>query len=355
MNRFELLSLPSQEGAPVREVVTKIEQSVTEKDPQLIDAYKLQPQAVRFMVAGYREVHSLNDFPKDTEVARETYTEGLLLAEDKFVAGGHWRLRWELGVRDEPVLGIAKEKDKTLLPDMLSSKEATKVRDVLWARGRAVQVMAELIPPEERPSLVAGWSEREGLTSGMSASVIQLLAMYDLAKIGGLDEIGAIDSFFTDYFWRASLDVNKPKPEKPESFLAKDVKNFQVAGVMSALMNGKAMEEVELQEYLAKFKVKNAEDFAHYKELYGKCLDAKSFAPLFDENARIVGRLYLHGYFVARMKELQPQMGVEAYKRTLAEMVLLATLKVTPESFVFDRIQGKETQDIYSIMNRCFN
>ncbi|MFZ6022739.1 MAG: hypothetical protein ACOYT9_04740 [Patescibacteria group bacterium] len=308
---------------------------------------KYEPAAVAPAEKVIKEKLQLPEFDQD-EVPFAEYTQGLLHEEDEYTDEKPWKLRWKLGEGHIPVLNA-----NSALPQALSAKSAKEVHNTLYFRNKlgAVLDAFEMNTPE-REQMLAFWDGKPGFTAGFTKSLVPLLALRDLASKA---QVAEIDQYMDDYYWRVSL---------AKSGKTRDPVNYRVAAVLSVLARQKetgfTLDTVE--DIFDTFKLVDKDGEIQHRtkarELLTRCVAEQSLVPMFEENARIVGRLTLQGYYNSRKKDLLsgfidvPEH--ELYKRILNEMVVLALLKVTPTHPVFERLQNMDSEKLDAIVDGLF-
>lgn len=290
---------------------------------------------------------ALPEFEQE-KVPFSEYTKGVLQPEDEYINEKPWKLRWKLGENKTPVLNA-----NSLLPDTLSAKSAKEVYTTLYFRNKLGAVLDELeMSTPEREQMIAFWEGKTGFVAGFTKSIVPLLALRELAT---KEDTESIDNYMENYYWRVSL---------AKTGTTRDPVNYRVAAVLSVLARQKEASFTidTVEEIFDLFKLVDREDEIPHRtkarELLTRCVAAQSLVPMFEENARIVGRLILQGYYNSRKQDLLsgfisvPEH--ELYKRILNEMVLLALLKITPAHPVFEKIQKLDSERLDTIVGNLF-
>lgn len=311
------------------------------------DTKKYEPEAVIQAEKVVKAKLQLPEFEQE-EVPFAEYTKGLLHEEDEYTEERPWKLRWKLGSERVPVLNA-----NSALPQVLSAKSAKEVFNTLNFRNKLGMVLdAFEMNTSEREQMIAFWDGKPGFDAGFTKSIVPLLALRELASKEQTEEI---DHYMDDYYWRVSL---------AKSGKTRDPVNYRVAAVLSVLARQKevgfSLDTVE--EIFDTFKLADKEgEIPHRSKaraLLTRCVAEQSLVPMFEENARIVGRLILQGYYNSRKNDLLsgfidvPEH--ELYKRILNEMVVMALLKITPTHPVFERLQNIDSEKLDAIVDGLF-
>lgn len=348
MTQQELVEL-SPRNQSYRSIVDKFVVAV-QNEETLVDVRKAIPVAIKSKESGVRTRNGIEPFrDEEAKIPRDQYLGELLLPGDQYQDGKRWKLSWK------PVAGVPILQETTTFPEQLTPKSATEVRNTLWERNISVKVLDMLrITNADRDALIQTWEGRSGLNAGFAKSVVPFLALRDVVKEGNIQDVL---KYFDEYYWKSSLAKTGPENK------TRDPVNYRVAAVLVILSefktNGGQMQDDDIIEIFDKFRVFNKPDAPYRVEAYellDSCLKANSFAPLLNENARLVGRLVLHAFFLARTKELSKHMGysTEMYQKTIDEMIILATLKVTPTSPLFEVIQNVPLAELETIIDTVF-
>lgn len=288
------------------------------------------PGKLKESVAEVRRAFGIEEIKSEGKVSSAEYifSRFPIKTRDAQRSGKSWKLYYRY---DSEVGQLVLNTDSIIMEE-LSADSATEVRDVLWWSEMAERMNGALLASEidihfsELPSL---WESRKGFVAAMRKDLPFFLAMYKNVSSSETGSEELFDEFMKTYYVRASLKRRKKEDGGEVTYTKVDPVNWKVA---CAVAIAQGMSESEAFSYYGTKEDSRDSVREMVKKLQGEQKGVNDLSPLYNENARIVGRIAMTQYMYARLEELVdiiPDKNARI-QRVLEEAIVMMTLCLSP-------------------------
>jgi hypothetical protein len=279
-------------------------------------------------------------------------------------SGTKYRLRfvWNEEFRHIQLVAGDDLNPQSVIPERLSPKSVSEIEETLWARERAEDIFDNVpgLLPEE---VILLWQDRIGLGAGMREEILNFVALYMvLRQLPFEDAREVINRYVADYLLPISL--KRTKTTNGKEVYSHDPMNYKVAAAVAIATNMVSTDPLnDKAEILERFNIKVA-DFAEIEHMARQLVDNNNrngqltLVPLYNKNARIVGRLEIVRMMCQTNADLL-DAGVydtesERVKRVMMEILLAMTLRITTEDIHYEILANITDEEMEGIVDHVF-
>lgn len=288
------------------------------------------PPVVRSATRAYRDAEQIPEILGETKVSshEHIFSRFPIKTQDVQRSGKAWKLYY----RYEKSLGQLVLNSDSVIQEELASDSATEVRDVLWWSEKCEQINAALLRRDidiNLQELVQQWETRKGFVAAMRKDLPFFIAMYRNVSSGETGMEDEFEKFLDTYYVRASLKRRRKEGDEKVTYTKADPVNWKVACAIAIASGTDA--EVAFVQYGTKEDAREGV-LAMAQKLKTERASENDLSPLYNENARIVGRIVMSQYIHSRMTRLEASFPNkrERVQRVLEEVILLMTLCISP-------------------------